>query len=103
MENAEALRHALEKLADRRRGLASSLDTDRTKLAEVESKIDDLEQVRSGLRNKIERGEKAYARLDGTIQQTEEGYQRVLDTAQTLMDVVSLQMPQLEEELESAS
>ena len=103
MENAEALRHALEKLAERRRALASSLDTDRTKLAEVEREIDGLDQVRTGLRTKIERGEKAYARLDGTIQQTEEGYQRVLDTAQTLMDVVSLQMPQLEEELESAS
>ena len=103
MENAEALRHALEKLADRRRALCSSLETDRAKLAEVEKEIDALDSVRARLKDKIGRGEKAYARLDGTIQQTEEGYQRVLDTAQTLMDVVALQMPQLEEELESAS
>ncbi len=102
MENAEALRHALEKLADRRRTLCSSLETDRAKLGSVESEIATLEAQRADLNSKIERGEKAYERLDGTIKQTEEGYQRVLDTAQTLMDVVSLQMPQLEEDLESA-
>tara|TARA_Y100000996_G_C22140744_1_gene486154 strand:- start:45 stop:356 length:312 start_codon:yes stop_codon:yes gene_type:complete len=102
MENAEALRHALQKLADRRRELCASLESDRARLSALDEQLEALGTQRENLSGKIQKGEKAYGRLDGTIKQTEEGYQRVLDTAQTLMDVVSLQIPQLEEELESA-
>ena len=102
MENAEALRQALQKLAERRLALGSSLEASRGELQAINDEMVTLETRREAIRAKIRKGDTAYERLDATITQTEEGYQRVLDTAQTLMDVVALQMPDLEEEVEGS-
>ena len=99
MENAEALRHALQKLATRRAALGSRLQRDRASLARVEAETQELADRKETLAKGIRKTEVAFERIDETITQTEEGYHQVLDTAQTLMDVVALQRPDLEGEV----
>ena len=96
MENAEALRNALQKLTQRRASLGAELQQRRDRLAELDNGLRDLQKQRSELLAKIETGQVSYEKMDDMINQTEEGYRQMLDTAQTLMDVVAMQMPEFQ-------
>ena len=95
MENAEALKVALQKLAQRRATIGADLQRERAELAALDAQIQDLQGERDRLQTKIIADQKAYEKMDVMITQTEEGYRQMLDTAQTLMDVVAMQMPDL--------
>ncbi len=95
MENAEALRDALQKLTQRRATLGAELQQERDRLAELDVSLRDLQKQRDTLLSKIKADQTAYEKMDDMINQTEEGYRQMLDTAQTLMDVVAMQMPDL--------
>lgn len=92
MENTEALRIALHKLAAKRQGLSQTLEQQRGEIRELDIQLAALNAQREKLVGSIEESESAYNRVDQMMTQTEEGYQRMLETAQTLMDLVNLQM-----------
>ena len=94
MENAEALRLALQKLAQKRAALGSELERKREELSTLNASIDELQSKRTALEASIEADQISFERMDTMITQTEDGYRQMLDTAQTLMDVVAMQMPE---------
>ena len=95
MENAEALRLALQKLAQKRANLGAELASEREQLGQLNASIEELQGQRTALEAKIQTNQTSYERMDTMIGQTEDGYRQMLDTAQTLMDVVAMQMPEL--------
>ena len=95
MENAEALRQALQKLAQRRAELGAELERKRGELSTLSTSIADLQSKQALLESSIKADQTSFERMDAMITQTEDGYRQMLDTAQTLMDVVAMQMPEL--------
>ena len=93
MENAEALKQALQKLAKRRAELGSELEVQHKELANLSTSIAELQKKRNEVEESIRNNQTSYERMDAMISQTEDGYRQMLDTAQTLMDVVAMQMP----------
>ena len=98
MENAEALRLALQKLAQKRATLGADLQRERDDLQRLQEQIGGLEKNRADLEKRISADETAFEHMDTMISQTEEGYRQMLETAQTLMDVVAMQMPGIVDE-----
>ena len=103
MENADALREALGKLVRRRQASTEAIMAMRTELGKTEAELEALRAKGATLATKLQKAEASFERLNATIIQTEDGYQRMIDTAQTLMDVVAMQMPALEEDAATAA
>ena len=96
MDTAEALQAILRKLAAKRTALEGKIKADSAEKSRLEDEI-------SALRSRVEQldaglsvADAEFHKLDETIRQTEAGYQGMLDTAQTLMDIVSQNMAALE-------
>jgi len=96
MDIISTLTKALEKLNSKSEILKTKITSDIQERQNLNNAIEEIKLKIKDLDYTIQKSEKELEDLDSTIQQTKGGYERILEAGETLMSIVSQNLPNMD-------
>jgi len=96
MDIISTLTKALDKLNSKSKILKTKITNDMQERDNLNNAIEEIKLKIQNLDYTIQQSEKELEDLDSTIQQTKGGYERILEAGETLMSIVSQNLPNID-------
>ena len=93
MEIATTLNNAIESMKSKREEIQAKKIKDSANISELTSKLESIEEQIEILTNSVTKSERELLDLDNMISETETGYQKIIQAGETLMSIVSQNLP----------
>ncbi len=93
MEIATALNNAIEQLNGRKKEIQSKITGETTEIQTLTERMTAMEERIETLTNSLSKSESELVQLNNTIVETEAGYQKIVEAGETLMTIVSQNLP----------
>ena len=95
MEIATSLNHAIQQMNKKKQEIQAKIQTESSEIQEITARMNEMEQRIETLTNSLTTSEQQLVQLNNTISETEAGYQKIVEAGETLMSIVSQNLPKI--------
>ena len=93
MEIATSLNNAIQQMNKKKQEIQAKIQSESSEIQEITARMNEMEQRIETLTNSLTTSEQQLVQLNNTISETEAGYQKIVEAGETLMSIVSQNLP----------